>query len=284
MNIKLIRRNFTPAQRGSKQIKKIVIHTYGAKGRSLYAWFNSPKSGVSAHYAVFRDGNVEMYVHPKNIAWHAGNAWWNSITIGIEHQDNGQPFGARTEDQYQASGQLVYNLAKRYHIPLAKTHIVPHRLIVKNRTCPGNLSIDKIIEIAKGLEAVGQEIPEVVDPQPDIDTTPEIEAPQPEIDADNDLDSIEDVENPEINLFSKILYLIVIFMASIQVTDSAKRGAKILGYVLATMALALIVSPEFRTFLESKPEIALYLPLINVLLGSLADILRQAIPRLKTFI
>src|SRR5690606_24011176 len=69
---KIIQRNYTSGRAGQLP-QFVVIHTYNGGGRSLYNWFNNATAQVSAHYAIFLDGNGEQYVDESNTAWHAGN-------------------------------------------------------------------------------------------------------------------------------------------------------------------------------------------------------------------
>jgi len=70
----------------------IVLHyTAGAgEASSTARWFADPKSKVSAHYVVSRDGGIAQCVNVEQAAWHAGSATLagssdvNSRSIGIE--------------------------------------------------------------------------------------------------------------------------------------------------------------------------------------------------------
>jgi N-acetylmuramoyl-L-alanine amidase-like protein/LysM domain-containing protein len=90
--------------------------------------FGRPSSGVSAHYLVNSpDGRITQLVPTRDIAFHAGNYWVNSHSIGIEHVgllDQGPRW--YTDAVYQASARLVRSLAARYHIPLDRDHILGH--------------------------------------------------------------------------------------------------------------------------------------------------------------
>jgi hypothetical protein len=66
-------------------------------------------------------------VRTKNVAWHAGNWYFNAHAIGIEHEGvaiNGATW--YTEPMYRASARLVRSLAQRYHIPIDRAHILGH--------------------------------------------------------------------------------------------------------------------------------------------------------------
>lgn len=50
--------------------------------------FQNTARQASAHYGV-EPGHVQQYVADKDVAWHAGNSWANSYTIGIECVNSG---------------------------------------------------------------------------------------------------------------------------------------------------------------------------------------------------
>jgi hypothetical protein len=81
---------------------------------------------ASAHYVVSRTGHVTQMVPDRSIAWHAGNRFYNRISIGIEHAGYvGVPHSI-TEPEYRASERLVAHLAETYRIPLDRHHVIGH--------------------------------------------------------------------------------------------------------------------------------------------------------------
>lgn len=161
---RLIQNNYTSGRFGYR-IRRIVLHTYGGGGRSLFNWFNAPTTQASAHYAIFKDGNGEQYVEDGNMAWHAGtsaggglpNNNWESI--GIEHQDDANPGDAgRTNELYEASAQLVATLCRRHGIPCRLLSdgekwgdgITIHRQYA-NKYCPGALDAQRIVNRANEI-------------------------------------------------------------------------------------------------------------------------------------
>ena len=125
----------------------IVIHISDGCLSSADSWFNNPHAQVSAHYIVAKSGEIHQYVKEQDTAFHAGaplhptwkllrpgvNANW--YTIGIEHEGKAEDIWP--EAQYQASAQLVADIAQRWSIPLDADHIVLHREIHGDRSCPG---------------------------------------------------------------------------------------------------------------------------------------------------
>jgi len=69
----------------------IVIHdTESDTAAAALSWFESPDSGVSAHYVIDRDGTVYRCVPDELRAWHAGTSELegrtnvNDFSLGIE--------------------------------------------------------------------------------------------------------------------------------------------------------------------------------------------------------
>lgn len=151
--------NYTVGRLGYK-VAGVVIHTIVGTLGAADATFANPNRGASAHYGVACDGSVcHQYVSEANIAWHCGRFYpdathplGNANTVGIEHCDNGQPFAPRSEAEYGCSAQLVYEICRRYGIPIDRSHIRMHREVSVNPTaCPGTLDIDRIVRQAAAL-------------------------------------------------------------------------------------------------------------------------------------
>lgn len=135
----------------------VVIHTTAGTFDGTCAWFANEESGVSAHYLVGADGRVARFVEEADTARHAGRVVRptaalatlgdpNLITVGIEFEDMGDPHGfERPELQYLVGGELLWNVAQRWDIPLDREHVVGHREIRADKTCPGNLDVDRLI-------------------------------------------------------------------------------------------------------------------------------------------
>jgi len=129
-----------------KSIAKIIIHWIVGSLASADAQFQKP-SGTSAHYGV-EDGTIHQYVQESNVAYHAGVYSVNQESVGIEH--SASPDRAASEATYKTSGQLIYEIAKRYNIPLDRQHILKHSEI-KATQCCGTVDVDKLISIAKSF-------------------------------------------------------------------------------------------------------------------------------------
>lgn len=147
----------------------IVIHVAVATMQGTFNTFNNPAEQKSSHYCVGEVGEIWQFVQDGDNAWHAGfivnpSAKLvrerigkfpspNAYTLGIENAGEyfGDPTpGDFTDLQYDANGWLVAQLSKKWGIPLDRDHVIGHKEIRADKTCPGTkVSIDRIIAIAK---------------------------------------------------------------------------------------------------------------------------------------
>jgi N-acetyl-anhydromuramyl-L-alanine amidase AmpD len=110
------------------QIKYIVLHDTESSYDAAIKTFQTAGSGDSAHYVMrASDAAVTQMTHTKDIAFHAGNYWFNMHSIGIEHEGYAA-HGATwySQAQYRATADLVKYLAAKYDIPLDREHIIGH--------------------------------------------------------------------------------------------------------------------------------------------------------------
>ena len=101
----------------------IIHHTAQNSCPQTLRTFTLPRTQVSAHYVICKDGTVFQMLNDYLRAWHAGVSRWGSITdvnsssIGIELDNNGfEPF---TEPQIRSLLIALDTLKKRYNIPVA---------------------------------------------------------------------------------------------------------------------------------------------------------------------
>lgn len=151
--------------RGGQQIRAIVIHVSEGTLQSMTNWFKNAAAQVSAHYAVSRTGVVLQYVPDEDTAWHAGkvvrpsapivhelggnpNRW----SIGIEHE--GHAHQEPTPAQIMASAQLLAHLSQKHGIPLDERHVIPHRAIRADKTCPGLIDVRELLLHARATGPV----------------------------------------------------------------------------------------------------------------------------------
>lgn len=128
-------------------IDRVVIHTMVGTASSANTRFNNPTQKVSAHYGVLLNGQIWHWVDEDNTAYHAGDYAMNQRSIGIEHEDNGDYNGLRTDALYTASAKLVRDICQFYNIPIDRQHIIKHSEVIATG-CPDALDIERIIREA----------------------------------------------------------------------------------------------------------------------------------------
>lgn len=101
----------------------IIHHTAQNSCEQTLRTFTMPRTQVSAHYVICRDGVVHQMLNDYLRAWHGGVARWgnltdiNSSSIGIELDNNGyEPFSPQ---QIRSLLILLDTLQHRYAIPAA---------------------------------------------------------------------------------------------------------------------------------------------------------------------
>lgn len=129
----------TPHQssRGGKPVRLVVIHADAGKSDAgTVAWIKDPKSSVSYHYLVGRDGQVYQFVAETKRAWHAGDSRWpdctteipgrkpsvNDYSIGVAFANDGTE--AYQPAQYVTGAELVADICRRHKI--APANVVGH--------------------------------------------------------------------------------------------------------------------------------------------------------------
>ncbi|HEY0252209.1 MAG TPA: peptidoglycan recognition family protein, partial [Kofleriaceae bacterium] len=130
------------------KINYVVIHDMEGTMPGAIAVFKNPANETSAHFLVrSRDGHIVKMVYEKNEAWHAGHAWFNRHSIGIEHEGfahKKKGGGYYTDTLYNASAELTCSIAHRYKIPVDRKHIFGHENV------PSNLSSHTLCSDARG--------------------------------------------------------------------------------------------------------------------------------------
>ena len=152
--------NFDLKTRSNKTITAIIIHYTGMQSeRESLKRLISPKSKVSCHYLIRRNGVIFRLVNDRNIAWHAGKSKWgkynnlNKNSIGIELVNKGHKFGyqAFTKTQILNLVKLCKKLKKKYKIKkqfiLGHSDIAPLRKIDPGEKFPWDYLSSKGIGI-----------------------------------------------------------------------------------------------------------------------------------------
>ena len=154
--------NYQPGRKGPYKVDCIVIHVTQGNAASVRQWFHDPAAQVSAHYMVQKDGTVVHFVHEFDTAWGNGRVdhptaqlvlerpnanpnWW---TVSIEHEGNGHE--ELTDPQRKSSVELIRAIAARHGIPIDRRHIVGHHEIYSLKSCPGAISVDRLVNDVRG--------------------------------------------------------------------------------------------------------------------------------------
>ena len=150
--------NFSLPKREKKRIKFIIIHYTGMKKESSsIKKLCDPKSKVSSHYYIKKNGSILNLVPDLYEAWHAGKSKWktykslNKYSIGIELTNPGHQHGYRNFSLKQISSlkKLIKYLSKKYKISyksiLGHSDISPNRKKDPGEKFPWkNLAKDKL--------------------------------------------------------------------------------------------------------------------------------------------
>ena len=119
----------------------IIHHTAQNSCEQTLKTFTLPRTQVSAHYVICKDGTVHHMLNDYLRAWHGGLSKWgnltdvNSSSIGIEIDNNGfEPF---TGYQISSLLGLLDTLKKRYSIPAA--NFIGHADIAPTRKNDPNI-------------------------------------------------------------------------------------------------------------------------------------------------
>ena len=128
----------------------IIHHTAQNSTEQTLKTFTIPKTQVSAHYVIGRDGVVYQMLNDYFRAWHGGVAKWgnatdiNSTSIGIELDNNGfEPFA---QPQINSLLIVLANIKKAHAIPAANfighSDIAPGRKVDPNVSFPWKILAD----------------------------------------------------------------------------------------------------------------------------------------------
>lgn len=119
----------------------IIHHTAQNSCEQTLKTFTLPRTQVSAHYVICKDGTVHHMLNDYLRAWHGGIGKWgnltdiNSSSIGIEIDNNGfEPF---TGYQIGSLLNLLDTLKRKYTIPAA--NFIGHADIAPTRKNDPNI-------------------------------------------------------------------------------------------------------------------------------------------------
>ena len=132
--------NFNLPKRAKNRIKFIIIHYTGMKKESAaIKRLQDPKSKVSSHYLIKKNGEITNLVPDLYEAWHAGVSSWkhfkslNKNSIGIEITNPGHQHGYKrfSKRQIFSLQKLLKILVKKYKIK--KNYVLGHSDISPSR-------------------------------------------------------------------------------------------------------------------------------------------------------
>ena len=118
------------------KVDTVVLHATGGALEPSLNWLLNPRSQVSAHYLIAKDGRIFQLVNERERAWHAGESRmpppdnrWNvndfSVGIELENADDGRdPYPSA---QIETLVRLLKHLIKRYNVP--RRNVVTHAQI-----------------------------------------------------------------------------------------------------------------------------------------------------------
>ena len=119
----------------------IVLHHTGdtdmdASAKQIHGWhLSNDWVGIGYHYVVRKSGAIETGRPECAIGSHAFGE--NGHSIGI-HVCGAFSSAQPTEKQIEAVSHLVAYLCEKYDIPIDREHIVGHREVNDDTTCPGD--------------------------------------------------------------------------------------------------------------------------------------------------
>ena len=132
--------NFSLPKRPKKSIKFIIIHYTGMKKElDSIKRLKSPRSKVSSHYLIKKNGEILILVPDLYEAWHAGLSNWknrkflNKNSIGIEITNPGHRHGYKnfSSKQIFSLKKLLIFLIKKFKIK--KKDILGHSDVSPDR-------------------------------------------------------------------------------------------------------------------------------------------------------
>jgi hypothetical protein len=109
-------------------IRYAVVHDTEVGYDPTLAEFQNSHAYVSAHYVIrSSDGFVTQMVPTRDVAWHAGNWYVNTHSVGIENEGFALQ-GAKwfTPRLYHSLARLTRYQAKRFGFRLDRAHVIGH--------------------------------------------------------------------------------------------------------------------------------------------------------------
>lgn len=130
-------RGFTPNKQSNRiKPEAVVLHHSDGSYLGGVAWIGDPKSKVSYHVLIARDGRRTVFANDTDRCWHAGVSSWqgrkdlNSWSLGVSWDGNTYetPLG---EDAMASAIEYLVPRMKKWGIPLHM--VVTHQQVSPNR-------------------------------------------------------------------------------------------------------------------------------------------------------
>lgn len=128
----------------------IVIHHTGgtdidASAQQIHEWhLNQDWVGIGYHFVIRKNGTIERGRPEWSVGSHAYGENWHTLGIHLSGaMDKVQP----TKEQIESCAHLVAYLCDEYEIPIDREHIVGHREVNDDTSCPGENLFAKMGEI-----------------------------------------------------------------------------------------------------------------------------------------
>ena len=130
--------NFSKRARSLKNIRFLIIHYTGMQSaRVSMKKLKDPKSKVSCHYFIKRNGEIYRMVEDNKVAWHAGKSKWkdindlNEYSLGIEVQNKGHYI-----DYQNFPKKQIFSLIKLIKVLMKKYKIEKHNVLGHSDIAP----------------------------------------------------------------------------------------------------------------------------------------------------
>ncbi|WP_329455519.1 N-acetylmuramoyl-L-alanine amidase [Streptomyces sp. NBC_01497] len=107
-------------------VEMVVIHVTQADYATTVRLFEDPRHEAAAHYVVRQNGQVTQMIRELDVAFQAGNRWYNNHSVGIEHEGFVTRRKDFTDAMYATSARLTADICRRYRIPVDRRHIIGH--------------------------------------------------------------------------------------------------------------------------------------------------------------
>ena len=131
------RRVNTPNKQANRiKPEAVVLHHSDGSYRGGVAWIADPKSKVSYHVLIARDGRRTVFANDTDRCWHAGASSWqgrrdlNSWSLGVSWEGDTytQPLG---EDAMASAIEYLVPRMKKWGIPM--NMVVTHQQVAPTR-------------------------------------------------------------------------------------------------------------------------------------------------------